>query len=65
MSFIEELRRELEGLRDDERRRIPLDHYGVYALLEHFNLVKYHNSELAWTMNRNHSLPAWRLTVGR
>ena len=64
-TFLEALRREIEAIKDDERRHIPLTHDGVYALLEHFNLVKYRNSECAWTMNRNHSLPAWRLTVRR
>jgi hypothetical protein len=34
-----------------------------YAMLEHFNLAKYRNSELAWTMNRNNSLPNWRIRL--
>lgn len=34
-----------------------------YSLLVCFNLGKYPNSELSWTMNTNNSLPSWRLLV--
>jgi len=61
--FIAAVKREMAALKDDERRRIPLAVYGHYALLENFNLGKYRNSELAWTMNHNNSLPAWRIHI--
>ena len=60
--FLLALRREMDKIREDSRPSL-LDTEGLYGILEAHNLVHYGNSELAWTMNRNHLLPAWRLRL--
>lgn len=61
-AFLRALQRELAAIRAEPPTL--LETKGRYGLLELHNLSHYRNSELAWTMNRNHLLPAWRLTVG-
>jgi hypothetical protein len=60
-SFLERLRSEIDALRTQPPELHETD--GIYGLRELHNLSHYANDESAWTMNRNHLLPSWRLKV--
>ena len=69
-TFLEALKQELDLLRWDNARDDARDCRGtygdvpVYEILPNFNLGKWRNNELAWTLNTNNSLPNWMIQLG-
>ena len=56
-AFLDDLRVALQRLSIRGQDSIASEVPGVWSFLTHFNLVKHCNSELAWTLNQNNSLP--------